>query len=94
MIVLFLNISLTCKIGVSDSHSEIWRDFSDKLIAFIAEKNKNALWFLWGSRAQEAKKLIGDSQSYMSRHPMMCSQKYEDDFLKNKCFYDTKDMIH
>ena len=92
--VLFLNISLTCKIGVSDSHSEIWREFSDKLIKFIAENNCNAMWFLWGYRAQEAKTLIGDSKSYVSRHPMMCSQKYEDDFLKNKCFYDTKDMIN
>ncbi len=92
--VLFLNTALTCKIGVSGSHSDIWAPFSDRLIRYIAEHNKKAVWFLWGSLSKHANELIGDSKSYISRHPMMCSQKYEDDFLKNECFLDTKDIIN
>lgn len=92
--VLFLNTALTCKIGVSGSHSDIWAPFSDRLIKYIAEHNKKAVWFLWGSLSKHAVILIRDSKSYISRHPMMCSQKYEDDFLKNRCFYDTKKIIN
>ena len=92
--VLFLNTALTCKVGVSGSHSDIWAPFSDRLISFIAQNNKDAVWFLWGSLSKHAVTLIGDSKSFVSRHPMMCSQKYEDDFLKNRCFYDTKKIIN
>ncbi len=92
--VLFLNTALTCKTGASGSHSEIWKPFSERLISFIAQNNKAAVWFLWGSISKNAVQLIGSSRRYISRHPMMCSKKYDDDFLKSKCFYDTKDMIN
>lgn len=92
--VLFLNAALTCKTGFSGSHSDIWKGFSDKLIEFIARENPQAVWFLWGSFAASAKDLIGGSRAFVSRHPMMCSEKYEDDFLKNPCFKETMNEIN
>ena len=29
----------------------------------------------------------------MSRHPMLCSSKYDDDFLKSDCFIKTNHII-
>lgn len=28
------------------------------------------------------------------RHPMMCDEKYPNDFLKSDCFLKTKDLVH
>lgn len=36
---------------------------------------------------------LPESNMYVSRHPMMCSGTYEDDFLKNPCFRETSNLI-
>lgn len=93
--VLFLNTSLTCKIGESNSHKEIWRHFSYECIYYISARCKNLDWFLWGKEAQQYETRIANRHRiFESRHPMMCSKSYEDDFLKSKCFRYTKDKIN
>lgn len=91
--VLFLNTSLTCKIGVSNSHKDIWLNFSHKLINFIAENRPDIIWFMWGKEAAGYLDYIGDSKAYVSRHPMICNESYSDDFLRNPCFRYTMDII-
>lgn len=87
--VLCVNIYPTCKRGEPGSHKELWKNFSIKLIKYISTTNPNIKWFLWGTESISSKQYITSGIIYSSRHPMMCSQKYTDDFLKNDCFKDT-----
>lgn len=91
--VLFLNTYLTCKIGVSNSHKKIWESFSHHMLEYISETNPELNWFLWGSEAILNKCYIKQGKIYQSRHPMMCSDDYENDFLKCECFKETKELI-
>lgn len=87
--VLLLNTALTCKPGYPGSHAELWRPLMDDLIFYI-EQNARPIWFLWGKSAQ---KYGFVERKYCSRHPMLCSEKWEDDFLKNPCFRETAEEI-
>lgn len=92
--VLLLNKSLTTMIGKPNSHKELWDEYVKELISYLVSKNNDIIWFLWGKDAQEIKGLLKISKVFESRHPMMCSIKYEDDFLKNKCFFETFNVIN
>lgn len=92
--VLLLNTYLSVEAGVTGSHISIWQNFSEKLLKFISEENRNINWFLWGRMAEDKKQYIKYGKYYISRHPMMCSEIYEDDFLRSDCFKDTMDIIN
>lgn len=92
--VLLLNAYFTVEAGITGSHISIWEPFSIKLLEYISEENKNINWFLWGRFSEEKSKYIKHGKFYISRHPMMCSEKYEDDFLRNNCFKDTMNIIN
>jgi uracil-DNA glycosylase len=92
--VLLLNTYLSVEAGITGSHIQIWQNFSERLLKFISEENKNINWFLWGRMAEDKKQFIKYGKFYISRHPMMCSEAYEDDFLRNDCFKDTMDVIN
>jgi len=92
--VLLLNTYFTVEPGITGSHISIWEPFSIELLQFISNENKNINWFLWGKQAEDKKQYIKNGKFYVSRHPMMCSEKYEDDFLKNECFKETMNIIN
>lgn len=93
--VLLLNTSLTCEIDKSNSHKDIWKQFTVLIMEYICEKRDNIVWFLWGSDAKSYLIYVnGNSRVYTSNHPMMCSKTYRYDFMKNKCFKDTMDIIN
>lgn len=92
--VLCLNVYPTCEIGKPGSHKDIWHNFSIKLLNYISTTNPDISWFLWGKEAISHKEYILSGKIIESRHPMMCSVKYEDDFLKSNCFKDTMDKIN
>lgn len=92
--VLWLNTSLTCKVGESNSQKYLWSVFAQELLKYISTSNPNLIWFLWGRSALEHKDCILKGTGYISRHPMMCSKAYNDDFLRNPCFAATKDIIN
>jgi uracil-DNA glycosylase len=92
--VLLLNTYLSVEAGISGSHISIWESFSRDLLKFISEENRNISWFLWGKMAEDKKRYIKYGKFYTSRHPMMCSELYEDDFLRSKCFKDTMTIIN
>lgn len=92
--VMFLNTSFTCEVGKPNSHKLIWQDFSIKVMEYISEKNPNIVWFLWGKEAISNKVHIKNGSFFESRHPMMCSEKYEDDFLKFEGLKETKGTIN
>lgn len=89
--VLLLNTAFTVEGGKPGSHSELWNGFTNELIKYLSD-NTQAVWFLWGSHAASFSELI-KGEKYISRHPMMCSEKAKDDFLKNPCFAETSCMI-
>ncbi|BBF42038.1 uracil-DNA glycosylase, family 1 [Lachnospiraceae bacterium KM106-2] len=92
--VLFLNTSFTCTVNEPNSHKDIWKEFSRELLAYIDEKRPDMIWFLWGKEAIKNVEFLKNGVRYESRHPMMCSSKYDDDFLKSKCFLNTFDRIN
>jgi len=92
--VLLLNTYFTIEPGITGSHISVWESFSIRLLGYISEENENISWFLWGKQAEEKSRYIKSGKFYVSRHPMMCSEKYEDDFLKNNCFKNTMNDIN
>lgn len=90
--VLFLNASLTCIVGESDVHRDIWDGFTGMVIKYIASQ-RDAKWFLFGKNAMAYRPLLGNAKCYIGRHPTYTSAKFKDDILYNPCFRETKDLI-
>lgn len=91
--VLLLNIWFSVKPSQPGSHRTLWQPFSERLIAFISKQRPDLIWFLWGKGAMTCKAFIQSGTLYECRHPMMCSEAYEDDFLKSSCMKDTLSII-
>ena len=91
--VLFLNTSFTCEPGKPNSHKHIWNEFSQEVLGYISAARPDCIWFLWGKEAIAMKAFIPEGNFFESRHPMMCSGKYPDDFLKFTGFERTSQMI-
>jgi uracil-DNA glycosylase len=68
--VLLLNKSLTAKVGKSGDHLGRWMDLISNVIKHLTNINKHIIWVMWGSKAQELAKLIGDKGIIlMAAHP-------------------------
>jgi uracil-DNA glycosylase len=91
--VLLLNTSLTVSAGNPGAHKEAWLPFTRLVISFLARVRPDLTWFLWGSHAQAHSPFLGTAQAYRSRHPMLCSPAYADDFLMNPCFHETSGLV-
>lgn len=85
--VLFLNSSLTTRVGVSGAHVSFWSGFVQDVMKFMHRSNPYLAVFAWGNAAQDVvANSIPNAITFESRHPMMCSKTYQDDFLYNPCF--------
>lgn len=92
--VLLLNRTLTCATGKPGSHRALWEVFGAQVISYLLAQGPGDLcWFLWGADAASALPANINQRRFVSRHPMLCSPTYEDDFLKNPCFRETAGMI-
>jgi uracil-DNA glycosylase len=92
--VLLLNTALTVDVRAgAGSHRQIWAEFAADLIGFISGQRPDLHWFLWGKSAQSFLPQIAAGNVHMSRHPMLCSPKYADDFLRADCFQQTWGLI-
>ncbi|MDY6062899.1 MAG: uracil-DNA glycosylase [Erysipelotrichaceae bacterium] len=89
--VLMLNSSLTTLINQPLAHEKLWHEFTLRLLQYI-DRDHVIIYFLWGKSAMAYQGLL-KGKVYTSRHPMMCAEKYADDFLKCDCFLDTMDII-
>lgn len=92
--VLFLNTSFSVLPGAPLSHKELWTPFTEALLPWISKERPDVSWFLWGKNAHEYKRLILNGNFYESRHPMMCSEVYSDDFLKSDCIKNTMKIVN
>lgn len=92
--VMFLNTYFTCEINKPNSHRKIWEEFSGRLFKYIYLNNPNIKWFLWGNEAKKVLNTVPNIYYYASNHPMMCSVNNSEDFLNNRCFLETKEIIN
>ncbi len=91
--VLLLNTSFSIINGQSGIHKAIWAPFSSIIIKYIVAKRPDLIWFLWGAHAKSLAHNITQGKTYESNHPMMCSVKAENDFLRNPCFHETAFLV-
>ena len=89
--VLLLNTSLTVEESKPNSHKDIWKDFTDKLIEILSQKYNNLIFLLWGREAYNKleNSIIKNNNHYyiISSHPSPLSvyKKLKD----YDCFMDT-----
>lgn len=69
--VFLINTSLTVIEGKQLSHSEIWKEFTLKLINYIKNYNNNIIWVFWGREAKILKEKcnINNNLIITSSHP-------------------------
>ena len=61
--VLMLNVVLTVREGVSNSHkNKGWEKFTDEIIRQINEKDETVVFVLWGKPAQKKIELINETK--------------------------------
>jgi uracil-DNA glycosylase len=58
--IFLLNCALTVEKAKPLSHKEIWSDFTDEVIKFIAKNNKDCVFLLLGNFAKSKKTLVND----------------------------------
>lgn len=92
--VLLLNTALTCRVSEAGSHAALWVPFTEQLLAFVSAARPQMHVFLWGNYAKGFAHAFPTQTVYQCRHPMLCSQRYEDDFLKFDGFSKTAHLIH
>ena len=90
--VLFLNAYLTVVPGKPGSHRALWQEFARRTLRYIDRARPGTDFFLWGSDARSYAPQIAQGQCWESRHPMMTGP-WPDDFLKNRCFAETREKI-
>lgn len=69
--VLLLNSSLSVRESCANSHSKLWKDFTDDAIKYISDEREGIIFILWGTNAKSKKKFIDDNKHYIleSNHP-------------------------
>ena len=69
--VLLLNTALTVLQGKSNSHSKIWRKFTDNIIKMLSERCDNVCFVLWGTNAKSKEKFIDQDKHFIVKgvHP-------------------------
>jgi uracil-DNA glycosylase len=68
---LLLNASLTVTEGQSNSHQDIWKEYTDQLIKDISDNTRGVIFLLLGTFAQSKSKLIDDGKHFIIKgvHP-------------------------
>lgn len=92
--VLLLNVWLSTGVLKPGAHRKIWHNFSVRLLNWLSCTYPELVWFLWGKNVISYRPEILSGTFFESRHPMMCSSSYPDDFLKSECFRKTMQIIN
>jgi len=68
--VLLMNACLTVRPHNPGCHKELWLGFVKKVINAILEVNPNAIFVVWGKKAQKIKKMLGERATILeAAHP-------------------------
>ena len=66
--VLLLNSSLSVRESCANSHSKLWKDFTDNAIKYISDEREGIIFILWGTNAKSKKKFIDDNKPVSYTH--------------------------
>lgn len=72
---LMLNTALTIERGVTGSHLELWRPFTERLLTQLGCQ-PGMIFLLWGKEAQKYKKFIDTNYCYIVEAPHPASAVY------------------
>ena len=93
--VLLLNTALTISETKAADHSKFWIPFTQELMEFISERNKNIVYFLWGKDIQIFEKSIKSGEIIKNNHPSAWGNpENENDFVNSKSFEKTKGLVN
>lgn len=67
--IFLFNTALTVLEGKAGSHAEVWQEFTDDVIKFIAAKNKKCVFLLLGNHAKSKTDFIEKSRVVVGIHP-------------------------
>ena len=97
--ILLINTALTVRKASPDSHTEIWSQFTEELIRYIAGREK-LIWLLMGSHAQSYAKMLPNSKKHIvikTTHPSPLSAyrstKTTPSFIGSHCFRTINDEL-
>lgn len=91
--VFLLNKSLTVKPGDAGSHLGIWDGFLTRTINHIKQVNPEAIFVLWGAKAQELTRLIQPNPILRSAHPSGLASRAKDPFVGNNHFAQINELL-
>jgi len=86
--VLLLNTALTCEIGKSASHYEIWESFINYAVDTLNHKKDKLVFILLGKRAQEYEDMIDEEKHFIIKasHPASAAYGNNEQWDCNECF--------
>jgi len=83
--VLLLNTVLTVRQGAPNSHrGQGWETFTDRVITSINQRNRPAVFILWGAHAQAKQQLITSS------HHLVIKSPHPSPFSANRGFFGSR----
>lgn len=91
--VFLLNSCLSVRDGFPLSHFCIWKDFFNRLIKYLIEKNPDLIWVFFGKRLAYLPKMygIGEKKSIITSHPSPFSAAKG--FFFSKPFSRTNELL-
>jgi uracil-DNA glycosylase len=101
--VLLLNTSLTTRVGKTNAHVHIWKEFTDELIRYISNDDTcgpvdSLIFMLWGSHVQKKENLIDeDCVIYKWLHPSPLAQESaasENKFINCDHFTNANELLN
>jgi uracil-DNA glycosylase len=90
--IFLLNCSLTVEKNKPNSHYKLWKDFTDNVIKFISDNNKNCCFLLLGNFAKSKSILINNKNMIINGiHPSPLSA--HNGFFNSNIFKMVEDKI-
>ncbi len=86
--VIFLNATLTTKVGKSGAHINLWKDFMDEVISYMAQRKLK--WLIWGDSAlKRVENIVDKNDIIYSCHP---ASRVNNNFITDCCFKKVKNI--
>jgi uracil-DNA glycosylase len=92
--VLLLNTVLTVRHGQAHSHREKgWERFTDRIISLVNEREKPAVFLLWGRPAQSKRSLIDENKHRVIQSPHPSPLSASRGFFGSRPFSKANDCL-
>jgi len=95
--VFLYNTALTVKEGKTESHLDLWYEFSLQVIEYISKNRDDLVFMLWGAKAQKYKKNIDIRKHFVieTSHPSGFSNNTgSSPFTGSKCFLKANKFLN